>query len=207
MRRCKDELIKYASDSLMIIDERHKLLNETKRTSVGLELSSLCQQFIILTGTPVIDDKIYKLIYWLKQIVQFQVNLKNFFVSVNSIVARKVSTGIKVDEQEIIADFTDQELIQHRGYIPLKMGGENTYPRIDDFNKDSELCYRVSDRKMIEETLSYIYQDRGVFLVSRNIRHQEELKKSLMANNIKQSDIFVLNRNDSIYLTDEMVDS
>ena len=40
LRLCQDELIKISSQSIFIIDEVHKALNETKRTTTALEVQN-----------------------------------------------------------------------------------------------------------------------------------------------------------------------
>ena len=56
-----------ASKSFLLIDEVHKTLNDTKRSSVALEIANLSKDFIAFTGTAVVDDKLYKLIKWLNR--------------------------------------------------------------------------------------------------------------------------------------------
>ena len=109
LRRCRDQLLNIMDRCIFIVDEVHKTLNDTQRTSIALEMSHLCHDFIVLTGTPVIDNKTYKLIAWLEQIVPFTVNEKNFWVAANGMIAKKLDTGITVDFQEIIATFTEKE--------------------------------------------------------------------------------------------------
>ena len=62
-----EELSPIMMDAIFIFDEVHLALNETLRTTHALHLSSLARDFVVLTGTPVIDNHIYKLIWWLKK--------------------------------------------------------------------------------------------------------------------------------------------
>lgn len=91
LRKCEEQLTSHITEALFIIDEVHKALNETKRTALALQLSHLAVDFIALTGTPIIDTNVYKLIWWLEQIVPFEVNELNFWVAANSMVAKKVT--------------------------------------------------------------------------------------------------------------------
>lgn len=207
LRRCGDELIKKANQCLFIVDEVHKTLNETKRTSTALEISHLCREFIVLTGTPIIDNKIYKLIGWLEQIVQFEVNEQNFWVSANSLVARKVTTGIKVNRNELScqSEFTKNEMTSYKSLVPFKMGGENTYPTIETFNDAVKICYDVVSRKIVSETMKWLNVNRGVMIVAQNKAHQTKLQEMLIDKGVKNKDIFLLTGKESIFLTDESV--
>ncbi len=128
LRRCGETLTKIASDCILIVDEVHKTLNDTKRTSVALEIAQLSRDFIVLTGTPVIDSNTYKLIGWLEQVVPYEVNTKNFWVAANSMIAKKVNTGVKVVREEIIAPFTKTEEERYKNLVPPALGGTNVKP-------------------------------------------------------------------------------
>ncbi len=203
MRRCVGELVSYANECMFLVDEVHKALNETKRTTACLDIARLSKMFVVFTGTPIIDNSVYKLIWWLEQIVQFEVNLKNFWVSANSIVARKVVTGVRVNHKELVAKFNKKELQSHKKLMPVAMGGDNQYATINDFQDASKICYQACSRRMIEETLRMI--DKGVMLVAQNKNHQEILKQMLLQEDIEEQDIYILDGNDSIFLTDEEV--
>ncbi|MDD4930722.1 MAG: Hint domain-containing homing endonuclease [Candidatus Colwellbacteria bacterium] len=206
LRRCSDELLSYASECTFLVDEVHKGLNETKRTSTLLDIARLSRIFVAFTGTPVIDNKIYKLIWWLEQIVEFEVNLGNFWVSANSMVARKISTGVRVIRKEVVAKFKDDELSEYKKLVPVAMGGENKYASNTDFNDAYKLCCNVTaSRRMIEETMAALGEDKGVMLVAQNRSHQDRLKDMLVDEGVKEKDIFILTGNNSIFLTDEAV--
>lgn len=203
MRKIDNELRAYASNCMFLVDEVHKALNETKRTSACLDIARLSKLFVVFTGTVVTDNKVYKLLWWLEQIVEFEVNMKNFWVSANSIVARKVVTGVKVNRKEIVAKFTDKELNHHKSLIPISMGGNNHYTTIHDYIDASKVCYKACSRKMITETMRLI--DKGVMLVAQNKEHQEILKNMLLKEDVNDEDIYVLTGENSIFLTDEHV--
>jgi len=205
VKHISKELIEHSTESVFICDEVHKALNETQRTSTCLEIAHLSKVLIVLTGTPIIDNKIYKLIWWLEQIVQFEVNVKNCLVAANSMIARKASTGIKVELKEVRAQFTKKELEKHKTFVPLLMGGTNTYPTIQDFNSAGKLCYEVCDRRMIQETIEHL--DEGVMLVAKSKEHQLVLKNMLTEENIDEKDIFIITGDSSIFLTDEYVEN
>lgn len=205
LRRCENVLPQYASESIFVIDEVHKCLNETKRTSVALEISHLSREFIALTGTPVIDSNTYKLIWWLEQIVPFEVNEKNFWVAANGMVAKKVNTNVEISRKDISVEFTDSENKKFIKYTPAGIGGKNTNPRPEDIRKSMDISYEASNRGIIRQTIKSLSRKNGVFLVAKDTSHQTHLKNLLVEEGIRTKDIFLISKGQSLLLTDETV--
>lgn len=203
MRRMSEELISKASESIFIIDEVHKALNDTIRTGVALEISRLSVDFVAMTGTPIIDSNTYKLIWWLEQIVDFEVNEKNFWVAANGMIAKKVNTGILVDKQDVLATMNPKEKKEYATLVPLAMGGINQRPSNKDINAAFELCYQVCDREMVVQTMEFLKKKKGVMLVVRNVSHQQRMLTMLISAGLRAKDIHVLD--ESIFMTDESV--
>jgi superfamily II DNA or RNA helicase len=200
-----EELIGKASETVLVIDEVHKALNDTKRTSIALELSRLSQDFVALTGTPVVDSNTYKLIWWFEQIVDFEVNEKNFWVAANGMIAKKVNTGVSVDDQEVLARMTDEESARYRKLVPVSLGGTNSKPSGPDIREAFELCFDVCDRTIISETVKFLEEDTPTMVVARNSVHQRRLQKMLIKKGLREKEIFLLEGKDSIFITDEAV--
>lgn len=205
LRRCEETLLNIAPNSVLIVDEVHLALNETQRTSVALQLSNLALDFVALTGTPVIDTKLYKLIHWLEQIVEFEVNTNNFWVAANSMIAKKVNTGVIVIRDEIEANFTQEELGKYKGYVKPDHGGTNSAPSVGDYQLASAISYKACTRELINQTIYELQAGNRVFLVAKDLSHQEELNATLVSMGILNSDIFLIKRGKSIFLTDESV--
>lgn len=205
LRRCEEDLLNYMPESILVIDEVHKALNDSKRTAVALQLSHLSREFVALTGTPIIDSNTYKLIWWLEQIVPFEVNEKNFWVAANGMVAKKVSTGVKVNRKDRLILMTPTEEKQYGTLVPPKLGGNNTQPRSEDFQRAMKLCYSVVDRGIIQQTLKSLSRGDGVFIVAKDVKHQTHLKNLLIQKDVIQKDIFLIGKDQSIFLTDESV--
>ena len=202
LRRCTDVLLNYAPRSFFIVDEVHKTLNDTLRTSVALEVAHLSRDFVVLTGTPVIDNDTYKLIGWLKQVVPFEVNKKNFWAAANAMIAKTVNTGIKVDDRDMVAEFNVREEQEYQSLVPPALGGSNTNPLYEDWLKATDICYQACNREMIK--LTHLLLDRGVMLVAKDTKHQEILYQMLVKT-VKTQDIFMMRSGDSIFLTDDAV--
>ena len=203
LRFCNETLPVYASDSIFVFDEVHLFLNQSLRTSMGMNLSHLAREFISLTGTPVIDNKTEKLISWLEQIVPFEVNKKNFWVAANNMIAKKISTGIKTESKSILASFTDNEQMKYQKYVPPAMGGKNTNPSSSDWNKASNICYDACNRKMVSLTKQMLKENRGIMIVTKDTSQQETMRDMILEQtSLKNKDIFLITKNNSIYLTD-----
>jgi len=206
IRRCEETLTEKAPETFFIVDEVHKTLNDTKRTSVALEIAHLSRDFIVLTGTPVIDSNTYKLIGWLEQVVPYEVNTKNFWVAASSMIAKKVNTGVKIDFKEVAASFTVKEEERYRQLVPPALGGTNINPSYNEWKESSDICYDASDREMIKLTNKLLKEGRGVMVVAKDTTHQNTLYDLVLkGTSLKSKDIFRLTGGDSIFLTDEYV--
>ena len=205
MRKMEDELISKASSSVLIMDETHKALNESKRTAVALEVSRLSQDFIAMTGTPVIDSNLHKLIGWLEQVVEFEVTENNFWAAANGMISARINTGIDVDRHEVVATFTAKERAAYNDLVPPSLGGNNTRPSAKDITEAFEVCYAATDRKVVDETMAFIADKKGVMVVVRNYKHQERLKEMFLKAGLKEKDMYLLKGGESLFMTDTAV--
>jgi len=195
-----------SSESIFIIDEVHKALNETIRTSVALTISKLSQNFIALTGTPIIDTHTYKLIWWLSQIVYFEVNERNFWVAANGMVSRKINTGIITETIKTEAPFREKERDVYTNLVSRSIGGRNPNPSFSDLLRATQICYKASTREIVKRTIHYIETEKnGVMIVAHNKSHQEEILDQL-ARKIDRNDIFLIDKDNTLFFTDEMVE-
>ena len=204
LRKCENILPEYMSNSIFIIDEVHKALNETKRTAVALQLSHLSREFIALTGTPIIDSNTYKLIWWLEQIVSFEIDKDNFWVAANSMIAKKFVTGVKIEHISKYIHLTHREEEIYKSLVPVGLGGINEHPRPSDFREAMELCYKITNRGILSETLNLIKEGRGVFIVAKDSAHQS-LLKDIFSEHVSPSKIFLITATQTLFLTDDSV--
>jgi hypothetical protein len=218
LRKCDEVLCEYMKDSIFIIDEVHKALNETKRTAVALQLSHLAKEFVAMTGTPIIDTHTYKLIWWLEQIVPFEVNEQNFWVAANGMIAKRVDTGVIVDRKDIYISMTPEEENTYYNLVSEGLGGRNSHPTSQDLMKAMRLCYKIANIGIINEIQKTLDSSNGintgVFVVAENISHQLELKSQILNSIIikdrkskflKDEEIFLIGKGKSIFLTDKSV--
>lgn len=206
LRRVEEEMYPYMTKAIFIIDEVHKALNETKRTSVALQFSELSKEFIALTGTPIIDTDTWKLMWWLQKIVSFHVTEKNFWVACNSMISWNVLTNVKVVEKEILAKFDADSMKRYVSLVSPNLGGKNHNPRYSDIQNALELCYSVSDEYILRLTKKILNSGHGIFIITRNITHLEKLY-SCIREFVDEGNIFRIERGSSLFFTDETVAS
>lgn len=200
LRLARSSLMEVVSQSMFVVDEVHLTLNDTQRTGVALELSRLSDNFIALTGTPVIDTKIYKLQHWLEQIADYEVTEKNFWVAVNSMIAKKVNTGVIVDQYEVLAPFTELENGNYRSKVSVKHGGNNQYPKPEDYRQAMTISYEAITREMVNQTALLTSGGHRCFVVARDQTHAEELYQ-LINRHLPANQIYLIGRGSSIFLT------
>jgi superfamily II DNA or RNA helicase len=204
LRVVNEHLLSIASQSIVVMDEVHKALNDTKRTSVALEICRLSLDFIAMTGTPIIDSNTYKLIWWLEQIVEFSVNDANFWVAANGMIARKVNTGVVVDSSEVEAEMTAEQERLYKKLVPVAMGGSNKTPSQEHIRKAFDVCYEASDGKIVDVAMEFVNDGKGVMVVAQNTRHQEKLA-TMFETRLSPKKIHKLGKDESIFMTDETV--
>lgn len=125
------------ANTFLVVDEVHKTMNDTQRTSKILEMAGGCDGFIAMTGTPMIDNKIYKLVRWIRMCVNYEVTEHNFWIGMTR------SIGI-IEKNDVEAKYETIRLEPPDEYwelVPKKFGG--TALRLDDFRKVYEMCAQV----------------------------------------------------------------
>lgn len=208
LRLCIDGLSTLSGKFFFVMDEVHKALNNSLRTNASVQLASLATGVIAMTGTIVVDTNVDKLIPWLKQVVPFAVNEKNFWTAANSLIAKLVNTGIKVYMEPVIAKFSSKENKEYIQLVVPAVGGINPSSTAKDRNQAMKICYKACTRKMIEQTGKNLKKG-GVMLVAKDNKHQQQLLEGCLSDipKLKRKDIFVLEGGASINLKDETVEA
>lgn len=177
LRLYQDKLLTIISESLFIIDEVHKALNETQRTSAALQLSNLSNKFIAFTGTPVIDQHTYKLIWWLEQIVPYTVNNDNFWVAANSMISKFADTNIQIERKEILAKITEEGA--YYNLVGHSLGGKNNNVTSQNIKEAFMISSNSCNIEIVNQAISL--SDKGVVVVANDIKHQEKLYDLLIS--------------------------
>ena len=207
LKYVEEELFSKIGEAIFIVDEVHKTLNDTKRTSTALELARLSIDFVVLTGTPTNDTNMYKLINWLELLNDFTITEKNFWVAANGMTSRILTTGVDVQREDILARFSKTELSKYFSLVPESLGGSKPVASASDISKAFGVCYQACTRKMIEICMELYEGGTGVMVVARNMEHQRSIQNELIAKGVKESEVFLIDKNHSVYLTDEDVES
>lgn len=193
-----DSLRNMAPDMLFINDEMHKTYDQkTKITAAALEISKLSHSAIAMTGTLIKDDKTEQLIEWLSMAVDFEVTEKNYWVAVASIISHRIDTGICVTRIEKIYEMKGEMKDNYLKTVPSAMGGTAT--KID-FPQAVKISYTATTISMLESAMQYLYAGEKLFIVSKNIEHQNEIKNILLSNGV--SDVFLIEHESEFNLVD-----
>ena len=183
-----------ASEMFFIVDEFHKTMNKTIRTSIALEIVRLSAEFVAMTGTLIKSDNSEDLIQWLAQITEFEVTEHNYFTALSALISKKVQTNIVVDRVLIDASLIDEK--HYYSLVPKSLGGTS-----DSLNFREALaeCYKSITLRMIQEALTYLRLGEKLFMVAKDANHQLELQNLLHQQGIQN--IFLITSNTSIVLT------
>ncbi|KAJ3292605.1 hypothetical protein HK104_005177 [Borealophlyctis nickersoniae] len=170
-----DALLPTASDTLSIIDEVHLAMADTLRTAATQALADASREFIALTGTPIVDSNLYRLVPWLRHLVPFTVTEKNFWCAATNMVARKVETGIPRLYERPLAPMTEKEKQDWDKLMPPRLGGRNKNCGTREFILAAEASYEMATREIIRQTERLLKTRRGVMIVAKDSKHAERI--------------------------------
>ena len=180
MRIASKHMLSIASECLFIIDEFHLTMNDTKRTSIALEMAKLSWNFIGMTGTLIKDKSSKGVIQWVSQVVDFEVDDKNYWVAIASLVSRKIALPIKQDRVFKEIKMLPDEREKYLNSIEKKFGGNanNT-----DLKTAGNICYEAVERGIIETALELQHvirdpnnKDKKVFEPKDSVEYYFECK-------------------------------
>lgn len=165
----------FITNTLLVVDEVHKTLNNTLRTQAALNIAAMCKSFLLMTGTPIIDYNTHKLTWWLRELVDFEVTDNNFWVAAMSMVNRNVDSNVKIIREDIIPD--DELPAEYWNLVSISLGGKNKNMGRQEFARALDICQEICDREMVQ--LAAQYKNYGVMLVASNMQHQIKLYQML----------------------------
>lgn len=206
LRKCLPLLLPQIDDAMFIADEAHKMLAPTQRTSAALQLASLSRFCIALSGTPVMNTAIYRLIPWLRRIVSFEVTPQNLFTAASAMVHQAFDHGIKVVRSQHRLELPDSVKARYLSLIPPVLGGQKVRPTSQDFQEALRLCYTVCYKAMVKEAIRRILLPRPnkhrVFIVARDQAGINEIHQLLLqTGKIDPADIYAMQAGNMITLT------
>jgi hypothetical protein len=177
----RPKLLEIAAHSLVVVDELHKLMNSSQRTSVGYELANLSYDFIGLTATLFKDNDINKVVRWASIVNDFPVTKKNFMVGFGTFISQKVDNGIerRVSKFRVTIDDPRYALV-----VTPAFGGTASKT---NFNEALKICYSAVYHAMLERATIKVEeyrskpanQQKPVFVVAKDQDMQNKFKQDL----------------------------
>lgn len=159
-----EQMSKIMSETFFLLDEMHHCIaDNTIRTSNAHVLAKTAARFIGMTGTLVINDKHAQLIEWLKLVIKFEVDEKNYFTALGMLVSSRIQTEVQVLREEIPIDLTREEKVDHD----------------KSFENAVRVCYNVVTDELVDLAVEYINKQVGVFIVAKDKSKQEYIHKEL----------------------------
>ncbi len=197
MRVAGDHLLSIAPNCFFIVDEFHLTMNDTKRTSFALEIAKLAQNFIGLTGTLIKDKSSKGVIEWVSQVVEFEVNEKNYWVAIAALVSRKISLPIRQNRVFKEIGMDENERKRYLGFVERKFGGNASST---NFAAATKVCYEVIENGIIELVLKIATPSnpRCVFVVAKDGQSQRRMTDALTG---EGKNVFCVTSKQSITLT------
>lgn len=125
---------------------------------------------------------------------------KNYWVAIGALVSKKVQTRVIVDRKIIEIQMPGD--IQERYYqlVPENLGGT---ARQIDFIGAINLCYEVVTRNIVDTTVEYVKMGEGVFVVAKDISHQQQIRDNLVMKGMDKNMIHLFDKDNQITLTPE----
>jgi len=186
-----EQLKECAANTLFIVDEFHKTMNKTKRTSITLDIVKLSYDFIGLSGTIIKDNDVDQLIVWLQQICEFEVTKDNYWVAVGALISRKAETHVVVNREFV-------EVEQDEDYykiVPASLGG--TASQIN-FRAALQMSYDAVTEEIINQAKKYLKKGEKVFIVAKDVDNQKYI-----ASKLKKYEVFMITNKNQITLGPE----
>lgn len=181
MNGLDEQLREKSSEMLFIVDEFHKTLGNSQRTSLALEISKLSYDFIGLSGTIVNTDNPKELIQWLELIVEFEVTTDNYMVAVGALISSKFETGVKIKRKDKMIEFIDNDEINS-----------------ENFRDKCNLAYELIIPEMIKLSVKYYKKNIPVFIVAKGNEEQILIKNLLINEGYGENEIFLIEKDKTL---------
>ena len=174
------------SDTLFIIDEFHKTLNRTQRTSTALNMAARSWRFIAMTGTLIKDTHVEYIIEWLRLVNNFEVTKDNFWLALTCLICHKVQIPVTVNRETVSYDMSDNLLQQYKNAVPVTLGGN--LPGNIKWKLAVDISYQATTEALFDYCCQYLgdilpdgtLSGRRCFVVTRNVQHQTDLNDMIV---------------------------
>lgn len=195
MRLLSNEMMSFANNAMFIFDEVHYMFEDSKRTSVCLELSKICNLFIAMTGTLIKGRNIdgNNLLEWVSQVVDFEVTKDNYMIGIASLISGKLDLGIKINYIETEISITDPQYLLT---VDSKFGGSADRTNLAEAVK---ICFNTLTTNLAHRALQYLSIGvKCVFVVAQNKSMQEQIASTLRNSGINT---FCVSKDNPINIT------
>lgn len=196
LRMIRDELINISTEMFFVIDEMHLLMNDTQRTSVGIEIANLAADFIAMTGTLIKDNDAKNVMQWLEIVSDFPITEKNYMIGIASLISRKLDLGIAANHVLISVPMNSSDKSAYESVVDDKFGG--TALRTD-IKRAFEICQEVIYHAIIARIREVVHQRRPLFVVAKDTKTQERMLEEL-----RELNCFAINSKESINLPPDL---
>ena len=162
-----------APNSLVVIDEAHKAMSATQRTSHAQTIVGLSRIAVLVTGTPVLNNDQSLVAMWLQFGVAFPITKSTFFTAAGSIVAHGLEETIEIVRTTTVVPLEGDVLRKYLAIVPPSLGGiaDNNRFRVLDA---ARFCYDATATAMAEQVRKHMVD--GVMLVAFNAKHARVLE-------------------------------
>ena len=175
VRLCVDQLLAEAADTYLIYDEVHRAMSKTtQRTAAAVSLVRACDDFALLSATPVTTSDMSLLLKYVEPLVPFPVNQRNVYVAANTMIRQIVDLGVQLSVAKENVEFDAAELDEYRTLVPAGLGGTNRRPSVDAWARAAELAYEAVSSAMTSVVRELVLVG-GVFVVAKDTAHRDRL--------------------------------
>ena len=179
-------------DSLVVVDEFHKAMAGTKRTTHVINAIRISKHFVGLSATVVHGTDIRPVYKWLEPIVDFEITEANFWTAATAMVSLRAKVEVAVTREEKEAFFTRNE---KKEYLALLRGDVGAR----DFNKAVTLCYAAVTRSMVLDITTLLAEKRGIFSIVKNLATARDMAER-MGSVLAPEEIHIITSNTPINL-------
>jgi len=175
VRLMVDDLLQDTSDMYLVYDEVHRAMNKTtQRTAAAVTLVRSCNDFSLLSATPVTTSDMSLLIKYVEQLVPFPVNTKNVYVAANTMIRQIVNIGVELSVQKRGIEFSETQLKKYNTLVPPGLGGSNRKPSPESWARAAEIAYDTVAQAMVV-VVRELLEFGGVFVVAKDTQNRERL--------------------------------
>jgi hypothetical protein len=119
-------------------------------------------------------------------------------------ISKRVNTGKEVEDLEVVAEMADEENEAYLELVPAGIGGSNPRASPKDIMDAFKVCYEACDREIVEQTMTYIGDKRGVMVVVKDKKHQQKVYELFLQAGAKKKDVWMMR--EPMTLTDDSVE-